>query len=313
MPRFLTVIKQSSVQLQKPEWIKVKLPTGDNYLRIKGILREANLHTVCEEANCPNIAECWGGGTATFMLMGDTCTRGCRFCNVKMGNPQQVLDENEPLKIANAVKMLGLSYIVLTSVARDDLPDRGADHIAKTVEAIGKVDQSIMVETLVPDFNGNIDALKRVVESGVAVLAHNVETVKRLTPFVRDRRANYEQSLKVLRNTKSLEPDLITKSSIMLGLGEREDEVIETMADLRTAGVDALTIGQYLQPSRGHISVVEYIHPAVFEKLRKIGEEMGFIYVASGPLVRSSYKAGEYYLENIIRSKQRHLQRGYPA
>ena len=304
MPRFLTVIKEHEVRLQKPEWIKVKLPTGENYVRIKGLLREANLHTVCEEANCPNIAECWGGGTATFMLMGDTCTRGCRFCNVKVGNPQQVLDGDEPSKIAKAVKMLGLTYIVLTSVARDDLPDGGAEHIAKTVEAINRADPSILVETLIPDFRGDVSALKRVVESGVAVLAHNIETVRRLTPSVRDRRADYEQSMKVLRNVKSLKADLITKSSIMLGLGETESEVIQTMADLRSVGVDALTIGQYLQPSRGHIPVTEYVNPQTFEKFRRSGEEMGFLYVASGPLVRSSYKAGEYYLENIIRSKK---------
>ena len=304
MPRFLTIIKDPEVRLQKPDWIKVKLATGDNYFRIKGLLREANLHTVCEEANCPNIAECWGGGTATFMLMGDTCTRGCKFCNVKVGNPQQVLDGDEPSKIAKAVKMLGLTYIVLTSVARDDLPYGGAEHIAKTVEAINKANPSILVETLIPDFRGDVSALKRVIESGVAVLAHNVETVKRLTPSVRDRRAYYEQSLEVLRNAKSLKPDSITKSSIMLGLGETESEVIQTMADLRGVGVDAFTIGQYLQPSRGHIPVAEYVHPQTFEKFRRIGEEMGFLYVASGPLVRSSYKAGEYYLENIIRSKR---------
>ncbi len=304
MPRFLTVIKEPEVHLQKPGWIKVKLPTGENYVRIKDLLKEANLHTVCEEANCPNIAECWGGGTATFMLMGDTCTRGCRFCNVKVGNPLQVLDEKEPAKIANAVKMLGLTYIVLTSVARDDLADGGAEHIAKTVEAINKAEPSILVESLIPDFRGDISALKRVIESGVAVLAHNVETVRRLTPFVRDRRAYYDQSLGVLQNARSLKPDLITKSSIMLGLGETESEVVQTMADLRSVEVDALTIGQYLQPSRGHLSVVEYVHPETFGKFRKIGEEMGFLYVASGPLVRSSYKAGEYYLENIIRSKK---------
>ncbi|MBM3897733.1 MAG: lipoyl synthase [Thaumarchaeota archaeon] len=306
MPRFLTVIKEPEVRLRKPDWIKVKLPTGENYIMIKRLLREANLHTVCEEANCPNIAECWSGGTATFMLMGDTCTRGCRFCNVKVGNPQKVLDGEEPSKIAKAVKMLGLTYIVLTSVARDDLQDGGAEHIAKTVEAISGTNPSILVETLVPDFRGDVDALRRVIESGVAVLAHNIETVKRLTPFIRDRRAGYEQSVQVLRNAKSLKPDLITKSSIMLGLGETESEVIQTMVDLRSVAVDALTIGQYLQPSRGHLPVTEYVRPETFEKLRRIGEEMGFLYVASGPLVRSSYKAGEYYLENIIRSKRRH-------
>lgn len=307
MPRFLTVINQTQRIAPKPEWIKVKLPTGDNYFRIKGLLREANLHTVCEEANCPNIAECWGGGTATFMLMGDTCTRGCRFCNVKVGNPQQILDVNEPEKIANTVKMLGLTYIVLTSVARDDLLDGGADHVARTVEAIHKADPSILVEALVPDFRGNNDSLRRVIESGAAVLAHNIETVRRLTSMVRDRRATYDQSLQVLKNAKATKPDITTKSSIMLGLGETEDEVIETMSDLRNNHVDALTLGQYLQPSKGHLNVVEYVHPAVFERLRKIGEELGFLYVASGPLVRSSYKAGEYYLERIIRSKQASL------
>ena len=307
MPRFLTIINQFEKPAPKPDWIKVKLPSGENYLRLKGLLREANLHTVCEEANCPNIAECWGGGTATFMLMGDTCTRGCRFCNVKVGNPQGMLDELEPSKIASAVKSLGLRYIVLTSVARDDLPDGGADHIADTVKAIKKISPKINVEVLIPDFRSNIDSLKRVIDSAPDVLAHNVETVRRLTAKIRDRRANYEQSLEVLRNAKMLSPDLVTKSSIMLGVGEKEEEVIETMKDLRSNGVDALTIGQYLQPSRGHLSVVLYIHPYTFERLRRIGEEMGFLYVASGPLVRSSYKAGEFYLEKIIGSKRTRL------
>ena len=304
MPRFLTVIKQEQKITPKPDWIRVKLPTGDNYFRIKGLLRDADLHTVCEEANCPNIAECWGGGTATFMLMGDTCTRGCRFCNVKVGNPQQVLDVNEPAKIANTVKMLGLTYVVLTSVARDDLPDGGADHIAKTVEAIRKADPSMLVEVLIPDFLGNADSLKRVIASGAAVLAHNVETVRRLTNTIRDRRADYDQSLQVLKDAKAMKPDIITKSSIMLGLGETEEEVIGAMQDLRNNGVDALTLGQYLRPSKGHLNVVEYVHPEVFERLRRVGEDMGFLYVASGPLVRSSYKAGEYFLERIIRSEQ---------
>ena len=307
MPRFLTVINQFEKPAPKPDWIRVKLPSGENYLRLNGLLREANLHTVCEEANCPNIAECWGGGTATFMLMGDTCTRGCRFCNVKVGNPQGMLDELEPSKIASAVKSLGLAYIVLTSVARDDLPDGGADHIADTVKAIKKISPKINVEVLIPDFRSNIDSLKRVIDSAPDVLAHNVETVRRLTAKIRDRRANYEQSLEVLRNAKMLSPDLVTKSSIMLGVGEKEEEVIETMKDLRSNGVDALTIGQYLQPSRGHLSVVLYIHPYTFERLRRIGEEMGFLYVASGPLVRSSYKAGEFYLEKIIGSKRTRL------
>lgn len=303
MPRFLTVINQFEKPAPKPDWIKVKLPSGENYLKLKGLLRGANLHTVCEEANCPNIAECWGGGTATFMLMGDTCTRGCRFCNVKVGNPQGILDELEPSKIANAMKSLGLTYIVLTSVARDDLPDGGADHIAKTVKAIKKIDPKMLVEVLIPDFQNNIDSLKRVIDSGSDVLAHNVETVRRLTPKIRDRRANYEQSLEVLRNAKMLNHKIITKSSIMLGIGEKEEEVVKTMEDLRTNGVDALTIGQYLQPSRGHLAVVDYVYPDTFQRLRRIGEEMGFLYVASGPLVRSSYKAGEFYLEKIIRRK----------
>ena len=289
---------------RKPEWLRVRPPAGENYVHLKTLFRSLDLHTVCEEAHCPNVWECWGGGTATIMLMGDTCTRGCRFCAVKSGNPHSALDLDEPRKVAIALSELDLSYVVLTSVDRDDLPDGGAGHFAKTVREIKARCPELLVEALIPDFQGDLEAVRAVVDAGVDVLDHNVETVERLQATVRDRRANYAQSLKVLREAKGMRDDLFTKSSIMLGLGETREEVIATMRDLRANEVDILTLGQYLRPSSWHLTVQEYVPPETFDELREAGEAMGFAYVASGPLVRSSYRAGEFFLEKVIRTRK---------
>jgi len=285
--------------IRKPEWLKVRPPSGERYVSIKKTLRVLDLHTVCEEARCPNIAECWGSGTATIMIMGDVCTRGCRFCSVKSGRPE-ILDALEPQKVAVAVREWGLRYVVITSVCRDDLPDGGAEHIASTIRAIKKESPNTIVEPLVPDFNGNVKSLMKVIEVGPEVISHNMETVRRLTPRIRDARASYDQSLMVLYKIKELNPKTYTKSSIMLGLGETTAEIMETMKDLRSVGVDILTIGQYLQPTERHAKVVEYVTPQKFNEYKEVGEAMGFLFVASGPLVRSSYRAGELFLENVI-------------
>lgn len=285
----------------KPAWLKTQAPSGQNYKRLKVLSRELGLHTVCEEAKCPNIGECWGGGTATFMVLGDLCTRGCRFCAVNSGNPQKIVDVLEPEKIAVALETMGLSYVVITSVDRDDLADGGASHIARTIVEIRKHNPGILVEVLTPDFAGNFDAVRTVVEAKPDVFAHNVETIRRLQNTVRDIRAGYEQSLEVLRTAKRLVPDTYTKSSLMLGLGETKGEVFEAMSDIRGAGVEILTFGQYLRPSSWHLRVQEYISPREFEEYRLLGESMGFRYVASGPLVRTSYRAGEYFIEKLLR------------
>ena len=285
--------------VRKPEWLKVKAPGGENYTFIKQKLREKKLHTVCEEASCPNIGECWGGGTATFMLMGDTCTRGCRFCHVTAGKPK-ALDPHEPKKVAEVVASLNLTYIVLTSVDRDDLADGGASHFAQTVGEIKRLNSSIIVESLIPDFQENDQAIRIMAECGGEVVDHNVETIERLTPMVRDPRCSYKQSLNVLKKLKSFNPRLYTKSSIMVGVGEKEEEVFTTMDDLRSVGVDILTVGQYLRPSHKNLAVSEYVSPGEFKRYQEVGENKGFLYVASGPLVRSSYKAGEFFLESII-------------
>jgi lipoic acid synthetase len=288
-----------SVASPKPPWLKVRLPSGAGYERVRGILKGLDLRTVCEEARCPNVAECWGGGTATVMLLGDTCTRGCRFCNVRTGNPRGAVDPEEPARVAGAVARLGLRYVVLTSVNRDDLDDGGAAHFAETVRAIRRLDAAILVETLIPDYEG--EALAALAASAPDVIAHNVETVERLTPEVRDRARNsYRKSLRVLERAKFLAPRSFTKSSVMLGLGEGDEEVRATMRDLRSVGVEGLTIGQYLRPSSWHLPVAEYVEPARFEAWRREGEALGFRLVAAGPLVRSSYRAGEYFLERIL-------------
>ncbi len=290
---------------RKPGWLKVRAPGGASYAHIKKLLRSLQLHTVCEEASCPNLGECWGGGTTTIMILGDMCTRACRFCNVKSGNPGGLVDENEPENVAESLARLDLKYVVITSVDRDDILDGGASHFALTVEAVRRRCPEILVETLIPDFQGDHDALGRVIAAGPQVISHNQETVRRLTRNVRDARASYDLTLSVLADLKKLaigtrpEP-LWTKSSLMVGLGEREDEVAGAMDDLRSADVDFLTIGQYLSPSSKHLPVHSYISLEQFEVYRIMGEEKGFRYVASGPLVRSSYRAGEFFVKSII-------------
>ncbi len=282
---------------RKPEWLKIRPPAGKSYKRIKGTLRRHNLHTVCEEARCPNVHDCWGKGTATIMLLGDVCTRGCRFCSVSSGNPRGRIDPREPIKVAEVAAEWGLDYLVLTSVARDDLPDGGAGHFARAVCAIKERSPGALIELLIPDFQGNGQSLRQLVEAHPDVIGHNLETVERLTPQVRDRRAGYRQSLGVLEEVNRLDPAIYTKSSLMLGLGEREEEIQRTMSDLRSIGVDFLTLGQYLQPSKAHLGVKEYIRPERFHHFKRLGEEMGFLHVASGPLVRSSYRAGEFFIK----------------
>ena len=305
MPRYSHVLQiQEAEIVRKPDWLRVKYPAGANYDKIKGVLRNHNLHTVCEEAHCPNVAECWGGGTATFMLMGDTCTRGCRFCMVKTGNPRGMLDVFEPVKVAEAIAELGLRYVVITSVDRDDIPDGGSGHFAFTVKAIKQRDPDVITEILIPDFQGNLADVNKVIEAGPEVIAHNIETTETLSPKVRDPRATYDQSLRVLKYIKEVNSSVYTKSSIMLGLGEIESDVVKTMKDLRQVDVDILTLGQYLRPSKAHTPVSEYISPERFEYYKHLADKLGFLYVASGPFVRSSYRAGEFFLEALIRKKK---------
>lgn len=292
----------------KPAWLKVR-PPGDHaaeaeYSRLRKSLRGLGLSTVCEEARCPNIGECWGGGTATIMLMGDTCTRGCRFCNIKTAQAPPPLDPNEPDNVAAAIAKWGLKYIVLTSVDRDDIPDGGSRHIARTVEKLKEFQSDLLVETLSPDFSGDLQCVDRVVTSGLDVFAHNIETVERLQGAVRDRRAGYAQSIRVLERSREIRPSVVTKTSIMLGVGESPHEVRQTMRDALNAGVEVITLGQYLRPSKRHLKVEQWVTPEEFDAWRVEGEQMGFSYVASGPLVRSSYKAGEFFLESMIRKRR---------
>lgn len=285
----------------KPSWLKVKAPGGETHARLKKLLRERNLHTVCEEASCPNVGECWGSGTATFMLLGDVCTRGCKFCNVKMGNPRGVMDDLEPEKTAEAIATLGLEYIVLTMVNRDDLPDQGAEHVARTIRLIRAAAPELLVETLVGDFRGNRACIEKVVASAPHVFGHNIETTEPLQRRVRDHRASYSQSLGVLELARKLAPERFTKSSIMLGLGETDADLEQSFRDLRAVGVDFLTLGQYLRPTAEHLPVERFVTPMEFEEWRDRALKFGFKYVASGPLVRSSYRAGEFYLASLIR------------
>ncbi|GBF93245.1 lipoic acid synthetase [Raphidocelis subcapitata] len=290
---------------RKPDWMKRSVPGGEKYTQIKSKLRELKLHTVCEEARCPNVGECWGGGdghtaTATIMLMGDTCTRGCRFCAVKTSRAPPPLDADEPENVSRAIAAWGLDYVVLTSVDRDDLPDGGAAHIAKTVQLLKeKTGGKLLVEALVPDFQGDRQSVGLVAASGLDVFAHNVETVPRLQSAVRDRRANWAQSIGVLRAAKE-EGVRVTKTSLMLGCGEAAEEVLEAMRLLREAGVDVVTLGQYMRPTKKHMAVSEFVTPAAFEAYERAAREMGFAYVASGAMVRSSYRAGELYLKNML-------------
>lgn len=276
---------------KRPEWLRVKLQGGGRKKQVEDMLKRLSLHTVCEEANCPNLMECFNRKTATFMILGKNCTRNCTFCNVTKGHVEQV-DPQEPVRVAQAVIELGLKHAVITSVTRDDLEDRGAGHFAEVIRRIKELDESVVVEVLIPDFKGDTKALSKVVEAKPEVINHNIETVPRLYPTVRPM-AIYRRSLELLKNVRAMDSDTLTKSGIMLGLGEKEEEVIETLKDLREAGCDLLTIGQYLAPSSKHHPVIEYIHPDIFEKYKNIGMELGFKFVASSPLVRSSYHADQ--------------------
>ncbi|KAL7142198.1 hypothetical protein ABFS83_08G107900 [Erythranthe nasuta] len=294
--------------LPKPKWMKESIPGGEKYTQIKKKLRELKLHTVCEEAKCPNLGECWSGGetgtaTATIMILGDTCTRGCRFCNVKTSRTPPPPDPEEPTNVAEAIASWGLEYVVITSVDRDDLPDQGSGHFAETVQKLKILKPTMLIEALVPDFRGDSGCVEKVAKSGLDVFAHNIETVEELQSAVRDHRANFKQSMDVLMMAKEYAPPgTLTKTSIMLGCGETPDQVVKTMEKVRAAGVDVMTLGQYMRPSKRHMPVSEYITPEAFEKYQILGTQMGFRYVASGPMVRSSYKAGEFYIKSMIES-----------
>ncbi|MFT6732869.1 MAG: lipoic acid synthetase [Polaribacter sp.] len=275
----------------KPDWLKVRLPSGKGYQEVKANVRGNKLSTVCEESKCPNIGECWTAGTATIMLMGSVCTRACRFCSVDTGNPKGWLDNNEPENSAESIKLMGLKYIVFTSVDRDDLEDGGAHHYAECVKAVKRVNPATNVEVLAPDFKGNLKALEEVLNSGIVVYAQNIETVKRLTHPVRDPRASYETTMMLLEHAKKYRPDILTKTSLMLGLGETEDEILETMKDLKDIGVDIVTLGQYLRPTANHLAIERYVKPTEFDEYRKWGLDLGFREVVAGPFVRSSYRA----------------------
>ncbi len=280
---------------RKPEWLRARLPSGTGYAQIRRNVQTHRLATVCQESMCPNVGECWNSGTATIMLMGGVCTRACKFCAVDTGNPGGRLDSDEPTNAAESVRLMGLRYVVLTSVDRDDIADGGAAHYAACIEKIREINTETAIEALTPDFRGRIDSVQSVVESPLDVFAHNIETVESLTAGVRDPRAGYRQSLRVLEMAKSRRPGVLTKSSVMLGLGESEAEILQVMDDLRGVGVDILTFGQYLRPTVNHLPVERYVHPDEFLHYRELGLERGFTEVVSGPLVRSSYRA-EYAL-----------------
>ena len=284
----------------KPKWLRAKLPSGARYSGVRQTVREHRLSTVCEESMCPNIGECWNNGTATIMVMGSVCTRACRFCAVDTGNPRGWLDAEEPLNTAKAVKLMNLSYIVITSVDRDDLADGGAAHYAACVREIRKMNPQTAVEALTPDFNGVLENVEKVVDSGLQVFAQNVETVRRLTHPVRDPRAGYEQTIAVLAHAKQHRPDVLTKTSLMLGLGERDNEIMQTMDDLRAANVDILTLGQYLRPTPNHLPIERYVSPDEFAAYRQEGLDKGFLEVVAGPLIRSSYRAEQVLQKNNV-------------
>ncbi|MEO0069410.1 MAG: lipoyl synthase [candidate division WOR-3 bacterium] len=283
--------------MRKPSWLKTRLPLGEEFNRVNAIISKYNLNTVCSSARCPNLSECWNSGTATIMLLGDICTRHCRFCSVKTGNPQGRIDPDEPQRVAKAVKELGLKYLVLTSVDRDDLSDLGAGIFARTVKILKSQNPEIKIEVLVPDFGGKEELLHLVVDSRPDVFAHNLETVERLSSLVRDHRSSYHQSLGVLKKVKNMAPTLLTKSGLMLGLGETKQEVLQTLADLRSAGCDIVTIGQYLQPNRRCLPVARYWTPDEFKEIEAEGRKMGFRQVFAAPLVRSSYQAEKIFFD----------------
>ncbi|MBI3588668.1 lipoyl synthase [Candidatus Micrarchaeota archaeon] len=286
-------------ELPKPEWLRIKPPT-QGFADVKATVKSLGLHTVCQSAHCPNISECWSGGTATFLVLGNTCTRGCRFCAVPHGIRGDALDSEEPAKLALAVRKWGLDYVVITSVDRDDLPDQGAGHFAQCILELRSQAPGVLAEVLIPDFRGRKDLIAKIAEAKPAVIAHNIETVRELQGGVRDPRANYGQSLSVLAAVKELDPAIFTKSSIMLGLGETEAQLAVAFEDLRSAGCDFLTLGQYLRPSSRHLPVAEYVPPGKFEYLRQLALKEGFRYVAAGPFVRSSYRSGEFFAKSLL-------------
>lgn len=307
----LPALKQQKIK--KPSWLKVPVPGGDRYNQIRSALRKRHLHTVCEEAHCPNIGECWGEGTATFMIMGDVCTRGCKFCAVKTARKGNPLDPFEPQKISKSIAIMGLDYVVITSVNRDDLPDGGSVHFAKVIEEAKRDHPRLVIEVLTPDFQGIEEQIATVADASPHVFSHNIETVRRLTPQVRDPRATYDQSLKVLKFVKEKFPSIYTKSSLMLGVGETDDEILEAFEDLKKAGVSFLTLGQYLQPSHNHLPVQEFVAPEKFDYLKNWGETFGFDSIAAGPLVRSSYRAGEFFIKRkIVERKNYGLENARP-
>lgn len=289
----LTVLNNLQHSLPKerrhPDWLKVKLPSGESYLKVREFVKTAKLHTICEEARCPNIGECWGAGTATFLILGEYCTRHCRYCHVKSGKPN-IVDNEEPLRVAETIKHMGLKYVVITCVTRDDLQDGGAGIFVETINESRRLNPNCKVEVLTSDFHGNLDNVKIVADAKPDVFAHNIETVERLYPVVR-RQGSYKWALNLLKHIKEISPHQITKSSLILGLGETPDEIAQTMKDLRDVGCDIFTMGQYLQPSKRHHPVMKYYKPLEFNELKNLGLEMGFRYVHSGPLVRSSYHA----------------------
>ncbi|MGI9265077.1 MAG: lipoyl synthase [Gammaproteobacteria bacterium] len=285
---------------RKPAWIKAKMPAGKGFNEVRRNVREHRLATVCEESMCPNVGECWNHGTATLMIMGSVCTRACRFCSVDTGNPGGWLDPEEPVNSARSVQLMGLKYVVLTSVDRDDLADGGSAHYASCVREIKKLVAGIKVEALTPDFQGRLEHVETVLDSGVDVFAQNIETVRRLTHPVRDPRAGYEQTLDVLSHAGHYRPETITKTSLMVGLGETDQEIRDALTDLKTIGVDIVTLGQYLRPTPNHLPVDRFVTPEQFEEYRQFGLEMGFLEVVSGPLVRSSYRADRVFEGNNV-------------
>ena len=288
----------------KPEWLKIRPPHGEAFAEVKGTLRELGLNTVCESAHCPNLSECWSGGTATFMVLGNVCTRGCRFCAVDKSAKGEKLDEQEPAKLAEAVKRWNLNYIVVTSVDRDDLPDQGAGHFAECIRELKKSNPNLIVEVLIPDFRGSEECIQTIVAAKPHVIAHNIETTEDLQGRVRDPRAGYWQSIGVLQKVKGLDNTIFTKSAVMLGLGETKQMVLKSFNDLRGVGCDFITIGQYMRPSKKHLPVRNYLPPDLFKYYEKKALERGFKYAAAGPFIRSSYRAGEFFVRAMVEKRR---------
>jgi lipoyl synthase len=297
------------LHIGKPKWLKTPIPTGETYFNIKRDLRGRKLFTVCEEAKCPNIGQCWNTNTATFMVLGEVCTRGCRFCNVKTGNPGGWLDRDEPRQVAESAALMKLKYVVITMVDRDDLDDGGASHVAQVIREVRALNPGIIIELLAGDFKGQDDAIATILAERPEVYAHNIETIERLSPRVRDARANYQQSLKALASVRQLaDYPVLTKSAIMLGLGEEESEVQKSLRDLRQVNVELVNIGQYMRPTNKHLSIKRFAHPDEFARLQEYAESIGFLSVASSPLVRSSYMAHDYYGNALRKQAQRSNQ-----